>query len=194
MIRGNKFITALFYIALVLVIAGIAGFVLKLTNGGTDTFKFFYLTNEKGDVYGSTDKVRLACNKETKFSVQYTFSDSKGYSVQVLPNITDETEFDYTVDGEAYKFSDIKDVTDAFKVKQYDDYFTVQMPEDMSQVMKVLYAEKEVELPEGIDLMNKPYFKLVAKSYNEKDEVKIMLTRAIIHVDGLEIDPEDVSF
>ena len=194
MIRGNKFITALFYIALVLVIAGIAGFVLKLTNGGTDTFKFFYLTNEKGDVYGSTDKVRLACNKETKFSVQYTFSDSKGYSVQVLPNITDETEFDYTVDGEEYKFSDIKDLNDAFKVKQYDDYFTVQMPEDMSQVMKVLYAEKEVELPEGIDLMNKPYFKLVVKSYNEKDEVTIMLTRAIIHVDGLEIDPEDVSF
>lgn len=194
MIRGNKFITALFYIALVLVIAGIAGFVLKLTNGGTDTFKFFYLTNEKGDVYGSTDKVRLACNKETKFSVQYTFSDSKGYSVQVLPNVTDETEFDYTVDGEDYKFSDIKDLNDAFKVKQYDDYFTVQMPEDMSQVMKVLYAEKEVELPEGIDLINKPYFKLVAKSYNEKDEVTIMLTRAIIHVDGLEIDPEDVSF
>lgn len=194
MIRGNKFITVLFYIALVLVIAGIAGFVLKLTNGGTDTFKFFYLTNEKGDVYGSTDKVRLACDKKTKFSVNYTFSDSKSYSVQVLPNVTDETEFEYAVDGELYKFSDIKDVTEAFKVKLYDGYFTVQMPEDMPRVMQVLYAESEVELPEGIDLMKKPYFKLVAKSYNEKDEVTIMLTRAIIHVDGLEIEPENVSF
>lgn len=194
MIRGNKFITALFYIALVLVIAGIAGFVLKLTNGGTDTFKFFYLTNEKGDVYGSTDKVRLACDKETKFGVNYTFSDGKSYSVQVLPNVTDETEFEYTVDGEAYKYSDIKDLTDVFKVRLYDDYFTVQMPEDMSQVMQVLYKDKDVELPDGIDLMTTPYFKLIVKSYNEKDEVTIMLTRAIIHVDGLEIAPEEVSF
>lgn len=194
MIRGSKLITAIFYIVLVLVIAGVAGFILKLTNGGTDSFKFFYLENENGDVYGSSDSVKLSCTEETKFTVKYTFANSKSYSVKVVPNVTEETDFEYTVDGEVYKFSDIKDLTEVFKVKLYDDYFTVEMPEHMSKVMEVLYEGQNVELPDGIDLMAKPYFKLVAKSYNEKDEVTILLTRAVIHVDGIEIDPEIIPF
>ncbi len=194
MISGSKLITAIFYIALVLVVAGIAGFILKLTNGGTDSFKLFYLENENGDIYGSLDSVKLSCTAETKFCVKYTFEGRKSYSVQISPNVTEDTEFEYKVDDEVYKFSDIKDLTEVFKVELYDDYFTVEMPENMRQVMEVLYEGKVVELPDGIDLMSKPYFKLVVKSYNKKDEVTIMLIRAVIHVDGIEIDPEEILY
>lgn len=190
MIRGSKLLTVIFYIALALVILGIAGFILKLTNGGTDKFKVFYLTDENDGVYGSTDTTKLPCDKETKFNVNYTFEKGKSYSVQVLPNVTDETDFEYTVDGENYKFSDIQNLDEAFNVKLYDNYFTIRMPMDMRQVMGVLYAERAVELPDNIDLMAKPYFKLSVKSYNEKDEVNITLLRAKIPVEDIEIIPD----
>lgn len=190
MIRGSKLLTAIFYIALALVILGIAGFILKLTNGGTDKFKVFYLTDENDSVYGSTDTTKLPCNKETKFNVNYTFEKEKSYSVQILVNVTDETYFEYTVDGENYKFSDIQNLNEAFNIKLYDNYFTIRMPEDMRQVMSVLYAEKKVESPDNIDLMAKPYFRLSVKSYNEKDEVNITLIRAPVPVEGIEIIPD----
>lgn len=190
MIRGSKLLTAIFYIAVILVVLGVAGFILKLTNGGTDKFKVFYLTDENDGVYGSTDTTKLPCNKETKFNVKYTFSDSKSYSVQVIPNVTDETDFAYTVDGENHRFSDIQNLNEAFNVKLYDNYFTIRMPEDMRQVMDVLYAEGKVELPDNIDLMKSPYFKLSVKSYNEKDEVTVTLIRAKIPVEGIEIVPD----
>lgn len=190
MIRGSKLLTAIFYIALALVILGVAGFILKLTNGGTDKFKVFYLTDENDSIYGSTDTTKLPCDNETKFNVNYTFEKGKSYSVQVLPNVTDETDFEYKVEGENYKFSDIQNLNEAFNVKLYDNYFTLQMPEDMRQVMGVLYAEKAVELPDNIDLMKSPYFKLSVQSYNEKDEVNITLLRAKIPVEGIKISPE----
>lgn len=193
MIKGSKIVTAIVYIAIILLVLGIVGFILKLTNGGTDEFKLFYLTNENGDVYGSTDSEKVASKAETKFGVNYTFSDGKDFSVKILPNVTDETDFEYTVGGEPYKFSEIENLNAAFNVKLYDDYFTIEMPEDMSQVMKILYGDEVVEIPDGIDITRKPYFKMVVKSYNEKQAITIRLTRAFIHVEGLEIEPDDIT-
>ena len=177
----------------ILVIAGIMAFILKLTNGGTDEFKFFYITDESGKVYATKDSVKLRSETETQFNVNYTLTnENMGYTVKVVPVITDETEFEYTVDGETVKYSAELDLTPAFNIKTYDEYFTIIVPDEMRTILTAVHAGKTVEVPEGIDLLNTSYFSLVVTSYNGNDETVIQMKHAVVAAEDIELTPGNI--
>ena len=168
--------------------------VLKLTNGGTDEFKYFYVTDINDKVYATNDSEVISRLAETKFNVKYTFTENKGYSVKVVLNVTDSTKFKYTLGGEEKEYASGLDLTLIFNVKTYDDYFTLKMPEKMEDVLKIIFEGQMVTISEDIDLCSQSYFKLIVSSYNGDDEINIALRGALIPVEDIGLDKENYVF
>lgn len=166
----GKFLT---YILLLLSIVGIVGFCAVFTNGFTDEFKTFYVVNGETYLISDTNNFELLADKENRFEVKYTFgitnnNAKQGYSVKIIPSVTDETNFNFTVDGENHTFADEQDLTAAFDIKLYENYFTLYLPSEVTlqEVIQILYSDKTVVAPNN-KFIEKKYCKLVVTSYNE---------------------------
>ena len=91
------------YIAILLVIVAAIGVFSYFTNGFTTDFKTFYVSVNGKDVMTSQNGYVVTPSEPLKVDVKYTFAfnknETKGYSVKIVPNKTDE-DFDSSVDGE----------------------------------------------------------------------------------------------
>lgn len=99
------------YIAILLVIVAVIGVFAYFTNGFTSDFKTFYVSVNGKDVMTSQNGYVVTPSEPLKVDVKYTFAfnknETKGYSVKIVPNKTDE-DFDFSVDGETHFFGDEK--------------------------------------------------------------------------------------
>lgn len=163
-------------ILILLAVAGATGFIAMFTNGFTEEFKSFYIeTNGEKLLQTETNRV-FACGEEQRFDVKYTFSDltkdkPSGYTVKVIPN--EETDFDFTVDGEVYSYAAVTDLTAAFDIVKYDEYFTLTLSDGMSiqSVLGSLYPDKNVQVT--TDVKDKYPYTLLISSYNGKVTYRI---------------------
>lgn len=176
--KASKTIT---YILIILLLVGAIAVFFKFTNGGTTGFKTFYV-EANGKTYLGGEKMPLP-QGETRFETKYLFSDNrsdkhKGYTLKVVPNITEDTKFYFSVDGDdiPYPFEYEKDLTKGFDIKMDETGFTVTNNNmTMESVLSKAYDGKAVKIADyGVDY-TKVYFNLVVSSYNGEKDIVIGL-------------------
>ena len=102
------------------------GFLFVFTNNFTTPLKNFYVSCGKVVFTHEFKNYNLVMNKEYKFEIHNVLEgEDSGYGLMVKPNITKETDFEFKVDGNATKYSDIQSLAKGFSIVAYEDYFTL---------------------------------------------------------------------
>lgn len=108
--------------ALLLLLA--VGSIAFFTNGFTSDFKTFYVESDGKRMLSDYDNYIMKQDTENKFVVKYTFGavnkDISGYTLKIVPNVSHDNDFDFTVDGEIYSFGAEEDLTKGFDITQND--------------------------------------------------------------------------
>ena len=185
------------YVAILLVAVVIVGVVARFTNGFTDDFKTFYIKVDGKEIMSSADGYEITPEKPLHAEVKYTFSftsdESKGYSVKILPNVSEKSkDFSYTVNGERKSFQSEEDFSEGFEIEKGESSFTVTPKgATLTEVLQAIYPEIETE-----NLEEKAYndmFVLAVSSYNGKSSVKICFTLRS-KVTGIKLNKEAIVF
>ena len=193
MTKTTKIIT---YIAIVLAVITVIGVVAHFTNGFTSDFKTFYVTVDGKDVMTSAGGYRVTTSKPLEVDVKYTFGalnkdENKGYSVKIVPNKIENSDFTYTVDGESKSFQSETDISNGFEIVKGEKSFTVTPKgETIVEVLSAIYG-KEIT-----DCESKGYndmFTLVVTSYNGEATVKLNFSLTL-KVTGITLDKEVIEF
>lgn len=182
------------YIVILLVIVAVIGVFAYFTNGFTSDFKTFYVSVNGKDVMTSSSGYVITPQEPLSVDVKYTFafnqSETKGYSVKIVPNKTDE-DFDFTVDGETHYFGDEKDLSNGFIIDKQEKSFTVT-PKGSTplEILQAIYPENEVSCKsKGYNDM----FTLIITSYNGEASVKLNFALER-RVTGITFDKEVIQF
>ena len=182
------------YIVILLVIVAVIGVFAYFTNGFTSDFKTFYVSVNGKDVMTSSSGYVITPQEPLSVDVKYTFafnqSETKGFSVKVVPNKTDE-DFDFSVDGETRYFGDEKDLSNGFVIDKQEKSFTVT-PKGSTplEILQAVYPESEVSCEsKGYNDM----FTLIITSYNGEASVKLNFALER-RVTGITFDREVITF
>ena len=191
--KATKIIT---YILLVLAVITVIGVVAHFTNGFTSDFKTFYVTVDGKDVMTTySGGYKVTVEKPLQVDVKYTFNfataETKDYSVKIVPNKIENSDFTYTVDGESKSFQSETDLTAAFEIDKGEKSFTVKPKgKSLTEVLTAFYGT------EVTDCENKGYtdmFTIIVTSYNGEASVKLNFTVAG-KVTGVSFDKEVILF
>lgn len=182
------------YIVILLVIVAVIGVFAYFTNGFTSDFKTFYVSVNGKDVMASSNGYVITPQEPLTVDVKYTFAfnqtETKGYSVKIVPNKTDES-FDFSVGGETHFFGDEKDLSNGFIIDKQEKSFTVTpIGSTPLEILKAIYPESEVSCE------NKGYndmFTLIITSYNGEASVKLNFALER-RVTGITFDREVILF
>ena len=178
---------AIVAIFIVLLLLGVVGFFAFFTNNFTSDFKTFYVKVRGETILNDKENYEVSVNDEYRFDVGYTFGffnkDQKlGYRVKIKPNITEETKFDFTVNGEKYGYEGETDLTQGFDVKQYDDYFTLTATKDLPDILQALYPNKMLtDVPNAIN-SGQDYFMLLIYSEDETTRIAIKFELTMLRI------------
>ena len=182
------------YIVILLVIVAVIGVFAYFTNGFTSDFKTFYVSVNGKDVMTTASGYVITPQEPLSVDVKYTFafnqSETKGYSVKIVPNKTDE-DFDFSVDGETHYFGNEKDLSNGFIIDKQEKSFTV-IPKGSTpqEILQAVYSDNEVVCE------NKGYndmFTLIITSYNGESSVKLNFALER-RVTGITFDREVIEF
>ena len=182
------------YIVILLVIVAVIGVFAYFTNGFTSDFKTFYVSVNGKDVMTSSSGYVITPQEPLSVDVKYTFafnqSETKGYSVKIVPNKTDE-DFDFSVDGKTHFFGDEKDLSNGFIIDKQEKSFTVTpIGSTPLEILQVIYPESEVSCEsKGYNDM----FTLIITSYNGEASVKLNFALER-RVTGITFDKEVILF
>lgn len=184
------------YIVILLVIVAVIGVFAHFTNGFTSDFKTFYVSVDGKDVMISGNGYVISENEPLSVDVKYTFgsfnkNETKDYSVKIIPNKIENSDFTYTVDGESKSFQLETDLTAAFEIDKGEKSFTVKPKgKTLTEVLTAFYGT------EVTDCENKGYtdmFTIIVTSYNGEASVKLNFTIAG-KVVGVVLDREVIVF
>lgn len=182
------------YIILLMVIVAVIGVFAYFTNGFTSDFKTFYVSVNGKDVMTPGNGYIVTPSEPLKVDVKYTFAfnknETKGYSVKIVPNKTDE-DFDFSVDGETHFFGDEHDLTNGFVIDKQEKSFTV-VPKGGTplEILKAVYPESEVTCENnGYNDM----FTVIVTSYNGESSIKLNFALER-RVTGITFDKEVIEF
>lgn len=187
------------YVLLILILLGAVGLVYKFTNGGTTNFKTFYVQNGKTIYTQDSGDYALSAGEELKFDVHYTFgffhSDGsvKDYSVKIIANVTDDTKFEYTVDGETHTWSEEADLSAVFNLNKSDSYFTFTIPQNLTMAEVLTQICDGAVTVEDLSIGAKCYFALIVTSYDGQSTIRINFRRSG-DVTGIKLNTESIIF
>lgn len=177
--RKNKAASVIVVILLLLLIIPLLSFFLQFTDGGKIDFKTFYV--QSGDtIYVNTSTLELTPGETFDFECKYLFESSdkpeeyKGYTLKVIPNVTNETSFVFYVNQKSYSFlgEREKDYSEAFGITLKENGFTIKGEEmNIEKVLQNQYPGKNVEVFADCNTASKTYFNLVISSYDGSQSV-----------------------
>lgn len=179
---------AIIVLVLVLILLGFVLILSRVACQSDGDYKSFYLSYD-GGVYSTIDNVGQVPGETLRYNVRYSYGifskdlGNKGYSVKVVSNASDKTDFSYTVDGKALSFGkEAIDFTAAFNLELNADYFMLTMPNSMLEALQTVYPDSAVTVSNGVDLTLQPYFKIVATAYDKKAQVELYLTAPTLNL------------
>ena len=171
----TKATTIIAYVLIVLALVGVIGFIAKFTSGFTSDFKTFYVTIDGKDVMTEANHYAIGKSETMKVDIKYTFNSSNsevsGYSVKIVPNVSEDKNFEFMVDGEVHSFYDIEDLTDGFIIEKSETSFTITPKGELTDILKAVYPEGEVSDCSEHNHYN--MFSLVITSYNGASTVTV---------------------
>lgn len=152
------------------------------------------------EVLQSEKKLNFLTDKEYKIGIVYTFdqynpsAQPRGYSVKITTYVTEENDFEFTLDGNPALYSILNgtDVTEYFVLEQSDSYFKFSIPSELKlqSVIEGIYPNDAVTVPSSADIGRVEYFKMTVSSYNGQNTVTLYFT-AEIAANGIVIDPSE---
>lgn len=181
--KKHSFFSTLLYVVFVvfilLAILVAVMFVSKYTNGFTGSFTGFYLQTADGENISGESERDFVKGERYRFTVVYTLGflteEASGYTVKIIPNVTKETNFDYTVNGENHSYSEIEDLTVYFDISKYDDYFYFAANMDLPAMLSLIHGNKTVSgVPVTLD-NNSSYYTLIVSSADGKSKVEMQM-------------------
>ena len=166
----NSLIKTISYIAVLLVISLVIGFVIFLTNGFTEAPKNFYVEIGNERVASSTGGYTFEKGKPTDVKLIFIGNGSKEYSVKITPKA--DCDFSFTAGGEEVKFSATNDYTDCFNIVKKDNGFSIEPKGTLYVVLKGKYPEKDIEINKSA-IPDGDMFTLAIKAASDEATVKI---------------------
>ena len=184
-------------ILVLLLAAGLVAVIYKFTNGFNEDFKTFYVEHDGEQILSADSETTFTEGKTHRFDVKYTFdtqqSETRDYSVEIVPNA--EQDFEYTVDGETYLYSQAGDLSAAFSLKKQKSYFEITLREDMTiqSVLETVHPGQQVKVPENASDGNPFPYALIVSSYNGNISYRIAFDLGT-DVTGITLDPPSIVF
>lgn len=169
-----------------LLIAGVWIYIDR-TNGGTDTFKTFTVEIDGKKVLSDHTTASFEPGEHTA-EVDYLFGDYD-FNISIKPK--NGVKFDYTVNGEAFPWSDETDLDAAFSLEKGANGFTFTVPDSLSDLLGKIHGGTiglPGELPGGGCI-----YSLVISSYNEKIVYNVDFSIKVPS-DGVAVRPGGIYF
>lgn len=190
-VKINKISKVVTYILLLCIVIVFVGFLAYSTDNFTSSFKTFHIEYEDEKIFSNRENIRLLHDEKAEFKVVYTlgFLGDNDYVIKIVPGVTEETNFRFTVGDENVWFSEIADFTDVFNVEKSESSFTLN-PGSMEDVLQRLYPNQIVELPELDDC---DYFSLYILSADESVGIRLKF-HLYVPVTDISLDTTEVLF
>ena len=147
-------------VLVVLLIVGVVGAVIALTNGFQNDIPVFS-AEYKGENVANRSGIRLALGETSEFSVKTLTGEPQDLSVKVIAD--ERHDFEFTVEGETKHFAAEGDLTEGFDIEvSSDNVISVTLAEDESiqTVLAKKYYGSEVVVPSD-EIEDVDYFRLV---------------------------------
>ncbi len=188
-----KKVLAFWGVVLILaLIAGVVYFVYVFTGEFSTDFKTFYV-EISGTKYVK-DAYDLTFGK-TRVDVHYTFEKVQTkkltFTYVIEPTGND---FNFTVDGEKVSWLNVDGLTEAFGVEKDADGLTLDcVNKKVSDVLKAIYPNSEIVLPDGIDEERTSRYKLTVTAEDKRTSVSLTFKCSAI-VESITLDPSEITF
>ncbi len=183
------------YVMLILAMVACIGFIFRYTNGFSSDFSTFYVSTEGKDVMSSSGGYFISSGTSLKVDVCYAFSvdgtEHNGYSVKVIPHKVGNNDFDFTLDGMTYAFSEEEDLTKGFDIDIGQTSFTIKAKGGITDILQNVYPEMTVGNCD--DKVYSDMFTLIVTSYNGKSSVYLYFTVMPI-VEKIELNQTNILF
>lgn len=187
----SKIISIITWVIVLLLLVGAIGAIIHFTGINkddiTDIVKPVFRVEYDGKVYKADTEnvIDLPQSGQARFEVKGT----NKYTVIIAPNVTAETDFDYTVNGKTYPYGGEKDLSFAFDLKKYDSAFTLSADNDYSleSVLSKIWGVDDISVNEHD---NFPLYRIVVTSSNGETIEMLFGSR----VDGVIISPDKIIF
>jgi hypothetical protein len=174
--KSNNFSTILSSFIILLLVAGVIGFLFVFTDNFTTPLKNFYVTCGNDDFIADRENFGIVVGKEYKFeittNINVSGTDAK-YIVSLVPNETSTTTFSYTANGTQKNFGDLESLIKGFSVVAYDDYFILVANMDLKGILEIYHPTQTLEnVPTALN-SDLPYFRLVIQSADLSETINI---------------------
>lgn len=174
--NGTKIATVISSILLLVLFVGMLTFLLKETNNLTTNPGALYVEVDGERISSNKDDQAISYGKEYRFDVGYALdidSQKKEYTVSIVPNVTDDTSFDFKVNNDLYAYEGINDLNQGFNVQVYDDYFTIRATTDLPEIIKGIFPNATISgVPDTIN-SEISYYKIIISSKDKSQSLEI---------------------
>lgn len=174
--NGTKIATVISSILLLVLFVGMLTFLLKETDNLTTNPGALYVEVDGERISSNKDDQVISYGKEYRFDVGYALdidSQKKEYTVSIVPNVTDDTSFDFKVNNDLYAYEGINDLNQGFNVQVYDDYFTIRATTDLPEIIKGIFPNATISgVPDTIN-SKISYYKIIISSKDKSQSLEI---------------------
>lgn len=185
-----KWVKALTWIMIVLVIVAAGGFLASLSG---DNEQSFYVEIGDKTVKDSASGFEFSPNEPTTVTLKPLRGEDSlnGYEVMIVPNTEVSKDFDYTVNGEWHSFQSIEDLTDGFIIDYEDDSFSISATGNVSDILRRVHGDAVVADADGKGYRN--MFTMLVTSHDGDTTIRVDFT-VPEEVFGVELDKEAIEF
>lgn len=178
--RGTSFLSVLFTMLIVLLLAGVVAFIMYFTNNFSTDLTTFYVQYSSQELRRDTGGMRFERGVYYTFKVNYPLgfpSNETGERYHVSVEVGEAgKDIEYRVDSRLTSlYPRSPDLSESFGIVRDTNSFMFYIPEEttLESILKKAYEGKEVtEIPQ-VDFTEKDYFCLTVKSYDETKVIRI---------------------
>lgn len=183
-----------FWSAIIIIafILAVGYFVYVFTGEFSTDFKTFYVEIDKTKYVKDTYDLTFG---KTQIDVHYTFEKVQTkkltYTYAIEPTGSD---FNFTVDGEKVSWLNVDGLSEAFDVKKDADGLILDCTnKKLSDVLRAIYPNSEIVLPDGIDEERISRYKLTVTSEDKRTSVSLTF-KCSADIENIVLDPSEITF
>lgn len=188
----KKFLAFIGIVLILALIAGVVYFVYIFTGEFSTDFKTFYVEIDKTKYVKDTYDLTFG---NTQIDVHYTFEKVQTKKLTFTYSIEPTgSDFNFTIDGEKVSWLNVDGLSAAFDVKKDEDGLTLDCAnKKVSDVLKAVYPNSDIVLPDGIDEERTSRYKLSFTAEDKRTSVSLTF-KCMSGVDNITLDPPKIEF
>lgn len=190
--KRGSFYKVLSYIIVIFILVGVLGAIAFLTNNFTQKPATLLVQVNGQLIKGNVDSIVFDKTSPAVFKVLNL--SGQGYTIQIVPEVTDDLDFQFKLGDETVWFSsDQSDYSSVFDITETEDGFEIDFSKCMmADILTAKYPEYVVsEVPNP---SSGSYFALVIKDKGTNSQVRIALNNILdVAVEGVELDKSEVT-